>query len=62
MHNPYRFYRLSEQAPRIAESIITRRKAPENEEDKEGTVKDDKIMKIRKEAAWIRQANDGFGI
>jgi hypothetical protein len=62
MHNPYRFYRLDKQVPRIAESIIARRQTEEVKDKNEGTVKDDKITIIRKEAAWIRQANDGFGI
>jgi len=61
MHNPYRFYRLDEQVPRIAESIIVRR---QTEEMRKISPKPEleKIKLIRKEAAWIRQANDGFGI
>jgi hypothetical protein len=61
MHNPYRFYRLSEQVPRIAEGIIARRQTPEMELIFKPLEKD-KIKSIRKEAAWTRQANDGFGI
>jgi hypothetical protein len=63
MHNPYRFYRLSEQVPRIAESIIARRQDDEILiENSNSGLEDKDIMTIRKEAAWIRQANDGFGI
>lgn len=62
MHNPYRFYRLSEQVPRIAESIIARVKSVGIEDAGDEEIPECEITKIRKEAAWIRQANDCFGI
>jgi hypothetical protein len=62
MHNPYRFYRLSDQVPRIAESIIARRQTPEMELLLNKKLYEKEIKEIWKEAAWIRQANDGFEI
>jgi predicted TIM-barrel fold metal-dependent hydrolase len=62
MHNPYRFYRLNEQVPRIAESIIARRQTEEMELLLDKKIYEKEIKEIRKEAAWVRQANDGFGI
>jgi len=61
MHNPYRFYRLDKQVPRIAEGIIARRQTPEMIKTL-GIFDEDTIRDTRKDTAWIRQANDGFDI
>jgi len=57
-YNPCRFYRLDEdtQIKRIADNIIARRKTDEIE-DILGPIEQDKIDKIEKEAAYIKQAS-----
>jgi predicted TIM-barrel fold metal-dependent hydrolase len=60
-HNPYRFYRLDDdrQIGRIAENIIAGRQTKEMLKVLP-KLESDKIILIRKEAAWIKQANVGF--
>ncbi len=62
-YNPYRFYRLGDenQIGRIAESIIAIR-ATEEMKKICPKLEPEKMELIRKEAAWIRQANVDFGI
>lgn len=60
-YNPYRFYKLETEVPRIAKSII---KIIEDENYKsivkgQQPPEDDKIEKINKDAAWIKVANKG---
>lgn len=63
-YNPYRFYRLDIQVPRIAESII---KAMEDK-DKRNIARgqkpryDSKTEDIEKEAAWVKAANQAHEI
>jgi hypothetical protein len=65
-YNPYRFYRLETEVPRIAESIINKmddekflEKFYENEEDEDDNDEESLEDLIRKEAAWIKVANKG---
>jgi hypothetical protein len=64
-YNPYRFYRLGDedQIGRIAnaKSIIALSQTEEMSLILK-PLENDQIKKIRKDAAWVRQANDGFGI
>jgi predicted TIM-barrel fold metal-dependent hydrolase len=62
MHNPYRFYRLSDQVPRIAASITARKESKKIKEKTKKETTENKTLGIQKEAAWLRQANDGFNI
>lgn len=62
MHNPYRFYRLDEQIGRIAENIIEMRAKDKRISKVLKPFDDVQIDEIRKEAAWIKAANQGHVI
>ncbi|UTG92488.1 amidohydrolase family protein [Geobacter sulfurreducens] len=62
MYNPYRFYQLDKRIERITENIIEMRAKDERiREVLEPFIRDD-IETIRKEAAWIKAANQGHVI
>ena len=56
-YNPYRFYWLDTEVPRIARSIISMRNKGVYESLKK--LEPEEIEKIHKEAAWIKVANKG---
>ena len=62
-HNPYRFYQFKEdnQIQRIARNIIARRQTEESEENT-GIGESEDIQEIRKNAAWLTQANEPWDI
>jgi predicted TIM-barrel fold metal-dependent hydrolase len=62
-HNPYRFYQFKEdnQIQRIARNIISRRQTEESEENT-GIGESEDIQEIRKNAAWLTQANEPWDI
>ena len=55
--NPYQFYRLDSEVPRIAENIIKLRQKDKNNLKVLGPSYDTKSDEILKEAAWIKVAN-----
>lgn len=62
-YNPYRFYRLDQQIGRIAENIIRIRKDDKRVIEALGKgIDEDEIVKISKETAWIKEANQGHVI
>jgi len=62
-HNPYRFYQFGKetQIRRIARNIIERRQTEESEENT-GIGESEDIQEIRKNAAWLTQANEPWDI
>lgn len=62
MYNPYKFYRLDKQVGRIADNIIEKRDKDPKVKKILGEIKPKTISKIKRDAAWIREANNGHVI
>lgn len=60
--NPYRFYRLDQQIRRIAENIIKKRNTDKEIYELIPKLEKSRMTKIRKDAAFIEQANKSFVI